>query len=795
MRKEAGLLRTRAGDQTYMPSRREDTLQVLVRVGIGAPQPFLFSTYRDRPIVIGRSPDCDIVVCSDFVSAQHGFISRVEQDYVYTDNNSSNGTQLNGEYLYSPKGEACQSRKLQFGDVLRVEGPGIPSEQSVRIHFVTPQARTLQTYDLSCLQTCMIGRGADCQVVLNHVSVSRHHALITRRTDGYYLQDNRSTNGLSLNGKRLLHEQKLQDYDSIRIANAQLIYCQGRLEVLGSAGEGLGLKVENLSKKVGRGKNKKTILDNVSLACNPGELIAVVGGSGAGKSTLIDAISGFTPKTGGQVLADDVDLHENYDTMKSLLGYVPQKDIVYDNLRLRDMLDYAARMRMPADTTKQERALRVDKVLDIIRLKEHQDKLIRKLSGGQRKRASIAVELLADPQLFFLDEPMSGLDPGTEHSLMLSLRQLADSGKMIMLVTHSVLNLYLCDKVIVMGAGGKLCYCGHPSGMPRFFGVKRPEEVFEQLEGKATQWCSRFQTEQLIQAGFQPLREQDTQPRRDKKARLGFLQQYAIITQRYSKIMLNNRSQLLGILGQAFVFSLVVVLVSNKNVYSLYGATKTVNFVLACLGMWMGLFLAIREVTRERAILRREYMAGLRLSAYVCSKVTVLAAIALVQAFVLEVGYRLFAGWLDKGSPPVDGVLMPQSIESFITLFLVILSSVCLGLFLSAATKQPERITPYILMPQIVLAGVLFDLGENFRFVGWLVTTYWGNRAISASVGLNDLPAMITEAGPVMASDMLEIYNATGYNLLISWAALLVMGLVLLVGCGLVLRKLPLEDR
>ena len=794
--RKSHLMQTVAGENIDSSSgASSDSLQILVQLGLGAPQSYIYSVYTSRPITIGRDSDNDIIISSLFVSAQHGCITRSCEGWCYTDLNSSNGTLLNGELLFAPKGTQPLSRLLHFDDVLRVEGPNIPPEASVCIHFITPQARTLHSYDLSGLSTCLIGRSADNNIVLNHVGVSRLHAFISIRGNSSYLSDNHSTNGVSVGGRPVRGEYLLKDHDVIRIANYQLIYRDGKVDVLGGICDGIGLQVQNLSKtvKIGRG-NSKTILDNVSLTANPGELIAIIGGSGTGKSTLMDAISGFTPKTGGIVLADGEDLHANYDSMKNLIGYVPQKDIVYDNLRLGQMLEYAAKMRMPSDASAAERAARVSQVLDIIRLKEHQEKYIRKLSGGQRKRASIAVELLADPQLFFLDEPMSGLDPGTEHSIMLSLRQLADSGKMIMLVTHSMLNLYLCDKVVVMGEGGKLCYCGHPSGMPRFFGVEQPEEAFAQIEGKAAQWHIRYNTQRLIKGEREAKRGDTGMQAVRGKIRMSVKHQYAIVTDRYLNIMLNNRSQLLGILGQALVFSLVVVLVSNKDVYTLYGATKTVNFVLACLGMWMGLFLAIREVTKERAILRREHMAGLSLRAYVLSKVTVLSGISLIQAAVLEGGYRLFATWFGKGHPPVAGVLMPQYLESFITLFLVIFSSVCLGLFLSAAIKQPERITPYILMPQIVLAGVLFDLGESFRFVGWLVTTYWGNRAMSASVGLNRLPAIISNEVAVSA-DMIAAYDPTAYNVLISWGALMLMALMLLLGCGLSLRKLPKEDR
>ena len=171
-----------------------------------------------------------------------------------------------------------------------------------------------------------------------------------------------------------------------------------------------------LSRLVGGAATERLILRDVCLSVYPREFVALVGGSGAGKSTLLNAMSGFAPAD-GRVLVNGDDLYDNFAAYRSILGYVPQDDIIHSLLPVRSALTYAARLRLP-DATGPEIDARVNKVLSEVEMSEHADKQVGRLSGGQRKRVSIASELLAEPGLFFLDEPTSGLDPGLELSLI-----------------------------------------------------------------------------------------------------------------------------------------------------------------------------------------------------------------------------------------------------------------------------------------------------------------------------------------------------------------------------------------
>ena len=182
--------------------------------------------------------------------------------------------------------------------------------------------------------------------------------------------------------------------------------------------------------------------------------MALVGGSGAGKSTLMKTLLGIEPTTSGTVFLNGDDLRRNFDLYRTQIGYVPQDDIVHADLTVEEVLTYACQLRLPPDTNI---STVVDHTLEQIKLEHVRHTFIRDLSGGQRKRVSIGVELLADPKLFFLDEPTSGLDPGLDKEMMKLLRELADQGRTIILVTHATANLEVCNRIAFMGRGGRLC--------------------------------------------------------------------------------------------------------------------------------------------------------------------------------------------------------------------------------------------------------------------------------------------------------------------------------------------------
>lgn len=240
-------------------------------------------------------------------------------------------------------------------------------------------------------------------------------------------------------------------------------------------------------------KEKKRILDNVSLSVMSGELVAVIGSSGSGKSTLINCLNGFEPATDGAVYINGKDLMENYDALKTKIGYVPQSDIVHDNLKVHNMLRFAAKLRLPHGVSDFEIEAKITDVLRTMGLTEHRNKLVKKLSGGQRKRASIAVELISDPAVFFLDEPTSGLDPEAETTLMKQLRKLSrERGKTVICITHTLQNIKLFDKIVFLAPGGRLCFFGtHPQALG-FFGVENLTDAYELISREPERYVAAY---------------------------------------------------------------------------------------------------------------------------------------------------------------------------------------------------------------------------------------------------------------------------------------------------------------
>lgn len=774
------------------------TVKISVLIGTSFREEYSFELSEGETITFGRAEDNRLVIPSRIVSRCHGIMRLHNGRLEFADRSSVNGTLVGSRFLRGKKGEEISEWCLLHPpEVLKIDSISESLDEHVELLVSLGQQLTAKRVALDPQRSCTIGRATSCTVCLPHVSISRIHAAIRYTHGKWMLEDLHSTNGLTLNSVPVHGAVELHVHDAIRICQELLIFMGGYLEVIESCIAGVRLQVEDLCKVVtesnGLSSQRKVLLNHVSLTIQPGELIAIIGGSGAGKTTLINAICGYTAKTSGAVLINGQDFDQNYAALKSIIGYVPQQDIVFDSLSLEKMLDYAAQMRMPEDTTPQERKKRIDDVLDIVKLSEHKATLIRKLSGGQRKRASIAVELLADPSLFFLDEPTSGLDAGTEESLMQSLWELSRRGKTVILVTHSTLKLDLCDQIIAMGNGGRLCYMGHSSKAAGFFGVERLPQIYDKLNNESAQWEAVFSASQSKRA----LSEKKSTIRGRKS--IGGWHQYRILTARYADIMLKNSKQILGIIGQALIFAVVLTWVTDNKVYHEFKSTQTVNFVNACLGMWMGLFLSIQEITKERSIIRREYMANLKLPPYVLSKATVLGLLAAVQVIVLQLAVALLEHIFDKPVPDTSLLFLPL-LENGITLWMISFASVCLGLAVSALVRQPERIAPYVLMPQIVLSGVLFDLGDGgFSKICNLVFTYWGNRALCISADVNALgeAQAATQAipGTLPAFEAVTDYAAEMENLLECWFALLILSIFLLMITILVLRNLSKDER
>ena len=436
----------------------------------------------DKPVItIGRDVTNDIVIADPSVSSQHVQIVREGHQFMLIHPPPERGQTANGLLYQGRKirGDESYRKVLAQGDVFRIgdaqgtlvtlsyqDGSGIQPEALPPMQPIKLEAAELT-----------IGRKPDNTVILPHPQVSAHHARLVREGGTYRLLDLHSTNHVYVNAQ-LVTNHLLKLGDEIRIGPYRLVYESTHLTQYDESNS-IRIDAHNL-KKVSA--NQATLLNGISLSIPPRAFVALVGGSGAGKTTLLDALSGLRPVQQGQVLYNGQDYYGNLAAFNTQIGYVPQDDIVHRDLTVERALYYAARIRLPKDFTSEQIWQRIGEVLEDVELTERRKLLIKKLSGGQRKRVSIALELLANPSLFFLDEPTSGLDPGLDRKMMALLRKLADKGHTIILVTHATNNISVCDYVCFLAQGGRLVYFGPPEGAKAFFSKGDFAEIYTALE-------------------------------------------------------------------------------------------------------------------------------------------------------------------------------------------------------------------------------------------------------------------------------------------------------------------------
>ena len=665
-----------ASDQTVRYSRPaapvtgSDLLVTVFDAG-RPPYTFALSSSSQSRLSFGRSGNCDISLSSQLVSHLHGHFEYRSYGWVIVDDNSRNGLIFHNC--------AVAEHRLSDGDLIRIDDAVQSRPDGVLFLFSVQESKNGWHMEPVAQSELSIGRDPSCSVVLPHISVSKLHATIRREADGaYWLYDNNSTNGLVVNQEQVNGRRRLQEKDVISITNSKLIFTSGALYYC-TCLSGISVDVSDVVIRRGRGKKSFITSDHVSLHVSPGELVAVIGGSGAGKSTILNCMCGYLKPSQGQVFINGVDLYQNFDALKKTVGYVPQQDIVYDNLTLRDMLSYTARLRLPDDVTAAERERCINRAIETVELGDKRNSLIKSLSGGQRKRASIAVELLSDPNLLFLDEPASGLDPGTERSLMRSLRNMADNGKTVILVTHSTLQLQMCDRIVFMGKGGRLCFYGSHDEALQFFGVESIVDIYSMITDAPEAWRERYNA---FASPAARSRQQGKAPVPLRKSRL---QQLRILCSRYGKLVANDRQRLLLLLAQAPILAVLISLVANGNQFDEYNITKSLLFALSCSAFWVGMLNAIQEICKERTILKREYMTGLSLSAYLGSKLVVLGVMCIVQSILVTGIFALLIGL------PDEGVMTAPFSELLLTTFLTAIASASMGLFVSSLFTNADR--------------------------------------------------------------------------------------------------------
>ena len=747
--------------------------------GKNEPRTVNLSSFGKNFVYFGRDPKNDIVLTSRLVSSQHGRFAFTGSAWIIEDRAVYQGQPSTNGLLYN--NFSIVSRYICDGDFIRIDdGIETVSDGVLFVVSTDDTGNRWQTVSLNGKNALDIGRDTGCDIVLPHISVSKHHAKIFLTADGWYIGDVGSRNGVIVNNRRVYGRYKLHEKDVISITNSKLIFTSGLISYC-CYKNGISVDANNIVIKRGKGKKSFITSNHVNLNIRPGELIGIIGGSGAGKSTILNCMCGYLEPTEGEVFINGVNLYQNFDSLKKLIGYVPQSDIVYDNLTLHDMLMYTAKLRLPEDTTAAEREAAITRAINMVELPDKRDSYIKSLSGGQRKRASIAVELLSDPNLLFLDEPASGLDPGTERNLMQSLRNMADGGKTVILVTHSTLQLKMCDKIVFMGKGGNLCYFGSYDDALKFFGVDDVVDIYNMITDYSVQWSAKFE-----KSGIVPKKVHNTKAAPEKTSK-NRLRQLLVLSARYLKLVANDRQRLLLILLQAPLLAVLISFVADGKQFEQYEMTKSLLFALSCSAFWVGMLNAIQEICKERTITKREYMTGLSLSAYVISKIIVLGVLCLVQSALITGVFSAMVGL------PEEGVMMNPVIELFITTFITAVSSTAMGLFVSSLFTNADRamtVAPLLLMPQILFSGLIFKLSGATEVISWIAVCRWSMEGYGTTANLNELPLKLQQEGIMIAHEAESFFDFTVGHMLTSWGILIFYTVLFLVLARLVLSKI-----
>jgi len=800
-------------------------------------------------VTIGRAPDNDIRVESPVVSLYHATLQlRPDgchivdgQDRAQTGkfDPSTNGLYLNdgrpirGEHL------------LESGDSVLIQSS--TDQFNVTFTYYSKTETRLLPFPLNNKDQVKIGRLPTCDLVLPHLTVSGLHAELLRQGNGYVLVHKSHTNGTYVNEQLVNDRVALVPGSRICIGPFTLEYTGVFLNPLGqpqdAKGKGPRVDAITVSKVVTTHPSlkqaltsfkgfkefflggRKTLLNKVTLPIQPGDFVAVVGGSGTGKSTLLKSMIGILDtEKGSEVLIDGEDLFVNFNRYRGVIGYVPQDDIIHNDLTAEQVLYYVVRLRN-AYVKSAQRSKYIDDLLDQVQLTMQKSTLVSQLSGGQRKRLSIAVELAADPTILVLDEPTSGLDPGLDQIMMKLLAKLSREGnKTIILVTHATENVELCTKVAFMAEGGVLTFYGRPAEAKQFFGVEKFSSIYLllnskekgnlNLKDKDKNWAVAYQQspyyDQYVTSPLQTLQgtRSTSVPLPGKVRKDGvsvFLNQSLILAMRYLQA---NLWSLFILLLLPILLSLLFFLVADKDLFTALKPTlkdlaslqldpkvqnkfwtniqsiQQVIFMLSTVSVLVGLFGSFQEIVKERGIYDRERLVNLNIAAYVFSKFIVLAVLAFIQAVLLVF---VIDAWVTISG---DGLTdLGAKWETVIAIFLVTLASVSFGLLVSALVNRKREQTTialiFLVTIQILFSGAIFTLKGDSEWLTYLTLTRWGTEAVGSAIGIHTLSAVNPWFKQII--DGLPMTFGDRNFMFARWAVLLayITGLMLLTGLTL----------
>ena len=735
--------------------------------------------------IVGTGDNAHIKLNNYRVSRNHLQIIYQEKGVLHIqDLDSTNGTYLNGIRLKI-------SQSLKHKDKIQLAGVNdilIVVEKPLVSNTLNSQKNIVDI--LKTKKTIFLGRGTNCDIVLNHGTISKMHASITLTPHNkYQIKDLGSTNGTFVNGRKIKTLETISFKDNIFIGRHQI-----NLEAPSkNLSDELAITAIGIEKTY---SNEVKGLKKTDLSIPSKSIIAIMGPSGCGKSTLLKALNGDTPPTKGKVFLFNLELSANWQYLKTQIGYVPQDDIVHQQLTVEECLYFTAKLRLD-NLSDQYIDKKIDQVLADLNILEKKNNLISNLSGGQRKRVSIAVELITDPLIMFLDEPTSPLDPQTVEEFLEIMKRLSERGTTVLMVTHKPEDLDYMDEVIFMAEGGNIVYQGDTNKYREYFNVKSVVSVFSQISGEtAEKWINKYLNPRQLgtNSGFKFVKS---------ISEVSSIEQFSWLSKRYFRIKLNDKLNSSLLLAQAPIIAILICLIYDQ----IQGG---VLFMIAISAIWLGAQNAVREIVSEQAIYKRERMFNLKIFPYIFSKISVLSFFSIIQSAIFILILLIYY----NGSDSIVDLNAPFIL--FMWMIFLSISSTFLGLLLSSMVKTSERamtILPLILLPQIMLAGIISKISNGaVEFISYFTLSRWGvegfhiiQKNITGQVfetpnNNSILPKLVT--GKIDAVDSLlsqfhssysnkEIFNSLTSTLLLDIITIVIMVITMIL---IIFKSLKQKD-
>nr|WP_081968319.1 FHA domain-containing protein [Mycobacterium kyorinense] len=738
----------------------------------------MYTFPAERDAIVGRDRDCDICL-HDGDPADLALISRVHAILRFDDgrwvvvDKSQNGVYVDG--VRAPLIRIRDGQRITLGSphgpqlTFRVATPTAPPEprnpRTLRsiptptrppLRRTAPQTRPSEPAfrertmrlrrrpESAPAGSATIGRAKTNNIVVNDALVSRVHAVLVSTPGGLEIRDNHSSNGTFVNGTPIICTL-LRDGDVVTVGNTDLVASGHTLVPRAAQARSSGLTTRGLALTI----DGHQLLTDVSFTARPGTLTAVIGPSGAGKSTLVKLIGGTTQPTAGVVTFDGHDVHAEYASMRSRIGMVPQDDVVHRQLTVEQALGYAAELRLPPDTSADDRRQVVKRVLDELDLTPHRKTRVDKLSGGQRKRASVAMELLTGPSLLILDEPTSGLDPALDRQVMTMLRRLADAGRVVIVVTHSLTYVNMCDQILLLAPGGKTAFADPPAEIGPAMGSTDWADIFARVstdpDGVHQAFLARHPPapRRPPTAGAAPL---GSPPRTDRR------RQVLTLARRQTRLIAADRGYFAFLALLPFVLGTLSLAVPGNTGFGQAGPDSdepnSILILLNIAAVFMGTALTIRDLVGERLIFQRERAVGLSATAYLAAKVVVFSAAAVVQTAILTSIMAVGKGMPTRGAVLLGNGPLHAVSELYVTLALMAIVSAMVGLALSSLARSTEQVLPMLvvaIMVSMVMAGGLIPVTGRMGLdqASWLLPARWGFAASASTVDLRAIEPLV----------------------------------------------------